>query len=145
MLKSQDNYPSNGSGLSGVMTVDYYVHENLLGHITTRSFPQPDPIGFDAGDVNWYRYVGNNAVNYTDPNGFIRIPWTSLFTPKNPAKDAKPFEVCRLEYEEKHELYGCPEKFCVYSCYEVFYDYITDRYQKTINIDADKPCPKNGR
>ncbi|MCS7062733.1 MAG: RHS repeat-associated core domain-containing protein [Methylacidiphilales bacterium] len=35
---------------------------------------QPDPIGFDAGDVNWYRYVGNNAVNYTDPEGLC---WSS--------------------------------------------------------------------
>jgi len=28
-----------------------------------------DPIGFDAGDPNLYRYVGNSPVNYTDPTG----------------------------------------------------------------------------
>jgi RHS repeat-associated protein len=28
-----------------------------------------DPLGFDAGDVNLYRYAGNNAGNITDPSG----------------------------------------------------------------------------
>lgn len=30
---------------------------------------QVDPIGFEAGDTNLYRYVGNNPTNYTDPSG----------------------------------------------------------------------------
>ncbi len=29
----------------------------------------PDPIGFDGGDTNLYRYVMNNPVRYTDPSG----------------------------------------------------------------------------
>jgi len=28
-----------------------------------------DPIGFSAGDVNWYRYVGNEATRAVDPTG----------------------------------------------------------------------------
>jgi RHS repeat-associated protein len=32
-------------------------------------FISEDPIGFDAGDTNIYRYVGNNAVNAIDPSG----------------------------------------------------------------------------
>jgi hypothetical protein len=28
-----------------------------------------DPIGFEAGDANLYRYVGNSATNFTDPSG----------------------------------------------------------------------------
>jgi len=35
---------------------------------TTGSFSQ-DPIGFDAGDANLYRYVGNHPTNATDPSG----------------------------------------------------------------------------
>ncbi len=30
---------------------------------------EEDPPGFDAGDGNLYRYVGNNATNATDPSG----------------------------------------------------------------------------
>jgi RHS repeat-associated protein len=32
-------------------------------------FLQEDPIGFDAGDLNKYRYAGNNPVNWNDPSG----------------------------------------------------------------------------
>ena len=32
-------------------------------------FLSKDPIGFLAGDANLQRYVGNNAVNATDPSG----------------------------------------------------------------------------
>jgi RHS repeat-associated protein len=35
---------------------------------------QQDPIGFGAGDVNLYRYVGNNATNGSDPSG---LSWWS--------------------------------------------------------------------
>ncbi len=28
-----------------------------------------DPIGFDAGDANLYRYVGNGVTNTADPSG----------------------------------------------------------------------------
>jgi hypothetical protein len=30
---------------------------------------ETDPIGFEGGDYNLYRYVGNNFVNSTDPSG----------------------------------------------------------------------------
>jgi RHS repeat-associated protein len=32
-------------------------------------FISEDPIGFEAGDPNLYRYVGNSPANYTDPSG----------------------------------------------------------------------------
>ena len=33
-----------------------------------------DPIGFAGGDPNLYRYVGNDPVNFIDPNGhFMQI------------------------------------------------------------------------
>jgi RHS repeat-associated protein len=32
-------------------------------------FVSEDPIGLDSGDVNFYSYVGNNPVNFTDPRG----------------------------------------------------------------------------
>jgi hypothetical protein len=33
---------------------------------------QPDPLGQAAGDVNVYSYVGQNPVNYVDPDGLSR-------------------------------------------------------------------------
>jgi uncharacterized protein RhaS with RHS repeats len=36
---------------------------------STGRFLSEDPIGFDGGDTNLYRYVSNNPVNYTDPSG----------------------------------------------------------------------------
>ena len=33
----------------------------------------PDPIGFDAGDANLYRYVGNGPIIAVDPDGTITI------------------------------------------------------------------------
>ena len=35
----------------------------------TGRYTQVDPIGFAGGDVNVYRYVGNNAGNFADPYG----------------------------------------------------------------------------
>jgi uncharacterized protein RhaS with RHS repeats len=32
-------------------------------------FAERDPLGFASGDPNLYRYLGNNPVNATDPNG----------------------------------------------------------------------------
>jgi hypothetical protein len=34
-------------------------------------FISVDPMGFDAGDTNLYRYVGNNSTNATDPTGLF--------------------------------------------------------------------------
>ena len=39
-------------------------------------FISKDPIGFDGGDVNLYSYVGQNPVNFVDPNGKFRIQIT---------------------------------------------------------------------
>ena len=35
-----------------------------------------DPIGFDAGDNNWYRYEGNDPGNGVDPEGLFLDPGT---------------------------------------------------------------------
>jgi RHS repeat-associated protein len=35
-------------------------------------FISEDPIGFDAGDMNLYRYVANTPMTYTDPSGMCQ-------------------------------------------------------------------------
>src|SRR5260221_420219 len=34
-------------------------------------FISEDPMGFDAGDVNFYAYAANNPINHNDPSGHI--------------------------------------------------------------------------
>lgn len=39
-------------------------------------FLSPDPLGFEAGDVNLYRYVGNSPLHFTDPTGELAaVEW----------------------------------------------------------------------
>jgi RHS repeat-associated protein len=40
---------------------------------TTGRFASEDPIAFDAGDPNLYRYVGNSPLNATDPTGLFTV------------------------------------------------------------------------
>jgi RHS repeat-associated protein len=35
-------------------------------------FLNEDPIGFVGGDINLYRYVGNDPVNFIDPDGLVK-------------------------------------------------------------------------
>lgn len=44
---------------------------------TTRRFMTEDPMDFQAGDYNLYRYVGNQPTRYTDPSGMDWWPWSS--------------------------------------------------------------------
>jgi RHS repeat-associated protein len=36
-------------------------------------FISEDPIGFEAGDANLYRYVGNSPINRIDPSGLLTL------------------------------------------------------------------------
>jgi RHS repeat-associated protein len=46
----------------------YYYRARYYDSVTGR-FLAEDPMGFDAGDTNFYRYVGNAPTNYWDPLG----------------------------------------------------------------------------
>ncbi|MCS7064566.1 MAG: hypothetical protein NZM04_11125 [Methylacidiphilales bacterium] len=69
--EAANNFSTCEDKQSGVMAMSHRLHEYILGNSTAICFLQPALIGFDACDVNWYRYVGNNAVNYTDPEGLM--------------------------------------------------------------------------
>jgi RHS repeat-associated protein len=43
-------------------------------------FITKDPIRFAAGDVNLYRYVQNNPVNFIDPDGLSPVGWVIKLT-----------------------------------------------------------------
>ena len=50
-------------------TIGLYDYRNRIYSPVIGRFLQIDPLGFDAGDENLFRYVGNNPVNGTDPEG----------------------------------------------------------------------------
>jgi RHS repeat-associated protein len=59
---------SDATGLAYVRARDYSA--------TLGRFIELDPIGFDAGDNNWYRFVGNGPTGNMDPSGLIsNLPW----------------------------------------------------------------------
>jgi RHS repeat-associated protein len=49
-------------------TGNYYYRARYYEPVLGRFFSN-DPIGFNAGDANLYRYVGNSSTNATDPSG----------------------------------------------------------------------------
>ena len=57
----------------------------------TQRFISLDPIGFSSGDFNFYRYVGNNVVNFRDPSGLC-VPSSA------PAHEKIAFGVCDEKY-----------------------------------------------
>jgi RHS repeat-associated protein len=64
----------------------FYYMRNRYYDPKTGRFTTKDPIGFNGGDVNLFRYVGNNPVNDTDPYGLIGIDSVLKWLGKQPAK-----------------------------------------------------------
>jgi RHS repeat-associated protein len=50
----------------------YYYRARMYDPKLAR-FLQTDPIGYDSGDLNLYRYCGNNPLNLVDPTGLETI------------------------------------------------------------------------
>ena len=59
------------TALTGLAYVRHRDYSPRLGR-----FIQRDPLGFEAGDTNWYRFVGNEPNGNVDPSGLIsNLPW----------------------------------------------------------------------
>ncbi|HWZ45991.1 MAG TPA: RHS repeat-associated core domain-containing protein, partial [Candidatus Saccharimonadales bacterium] len=60
-------------------------------------FISEDPIGFDAGDENFYKYVGNDSPNEADPTGLQRRKHPKPTpTPKPPAGSTCQGKTCAV-------------------------------------------------
>ena len=62
------------TGREWISQVGLYDYRNRVYSAQIGRFLQTDPIRFAAGDVNIYRYVSNNPVNFLDPTGEIGVP-----------------------------------------------------------------------
>lgn len=83
-------------------------------------FPMPsvhhmmktDPLGFDAGDGNLYRYVGNNPTNLIDPTGLWEMVAKNVYSRGNDDIDEKDkedrsdFEVAVITIALEKEIKG---------------------------------------
>ena len=54
---------------------DLYHYRARYYDPATGQFISADPIGFEAGDGNLYRYVGNGPIDGTDPSGMIDVEY----------------------------------------------------------------------
>jgi len=59
------------TGREWIAEASLYDYRNRVYSPVIGRFMQIDPIRFSAGDVNMYRYVGNNSLIRTDPSGKI--------------------------------------------------------------------------
>ena len=57
---------------SGLYDYDGRYYDPILAQ-----FASQDPLGFAAGDVNLYRYVGNSPTNYNDPTGTVKAVYVA--------------------------------------------------------------------
>ena len=57
------------TGREWLQEISLYDFRNRVYSPKLGRFLQPDPIKFNAGDVNIYRYAFNNPIGYTDPSG----------------------------------------------------------------------------
>ena len=51
----------------------FYFYRSRYYDPSTGRFISEDPVGFGGGDPNLYRYVFNNPLRYTDPNGLTTV------------------------------------------------------------------------
>ena len=82
------SYDSYGNVISGPLTATRYLYTCQEYDLTTGfyyydarwydpavgKFISEDPIGYDAGDMNLYRYCDNEPILHTDPSGCLE--WT---------------------------------------------------------------------
>lgn len=70
--KTIETYNPYGYTGREIDAYDLYYYRARYYDPTIGRFITPDPIGFMGGDTNFYRYVGNDPVNFTDPSGLLQ-------------------------------------------------------------------------
>ncbi|GEM_PF-1638622 len=93
----------NGQRYDSETGLCYYKNRYLSPKIGR--FLQPDPIGYDAGDLNLYAYVGNSPLVYTDPLGLQTVQNTSPngrdISPDQAREQARQADTKRLQAQQR--------------------------------------------
>ena len=73
-LRSERARASQWIGELGIYDYRHRYYQPELGR-----FLQTDPTGFDAGDMNLFRYCGDDPVDGSDPTGLFDLSWFKWF------------------------------------------------------------------
>jgi RHS repeat-associated protein len=60
------------TGREWIVELGVYDYRHRMYHPGLGRFLQTDPTGLDAGDMNLFRYCGDDPVDHTDPTGLLR-------------------------------------------------------------------------
>lgn len=93
------------TGREWLSQLELYDYRNRMYSPDLGRFLQTDPIKFNAGDIDLYRYVFNDPVNATDPTGQGLWSWLKqLFNKGSKAeKKEESFEEACKKMKEKAE------------------------------------------
>jgi RHS repeat-associated protein len=87
-----------------------YAHANHRDPSPTLGrFIERDPIGLEAGDNNWYRFVANGPTVSTDPSGQLQFP--------NPLMDELRRIYAEANRRRGHGPWGTSAHHCWAACY----------------------------
>jgi RHS repeat-associated protein len=64
------------TGREWIADLQVYDYRHRFYNPDTGRFLQTDPTGFDAGDMNLFRYCDDDPVDRSDPSGLIATDWT---------------------------------------------------------------------
>jgi RHS repeat-associated protein len=86
-----------GLKLTEITSLFYVRHRDYSASLGR--FIERDPIGFEAGDNNWYRFVGNEPLTTLDPSGLAVLP-------PRPCTLISPMRVLGKVHVVRAEAYG---------------------------------------
>ena len=80
-----------------------------------------DPIGFDAGDGNLYRYVGNEPTIMVDPSGMMDAERTLGLPPPNPTPEVVTVTAVDSTPQGGNIYYSRPRDAYLRACFLLYY------------------------
>ena len=101
------------TGREWLSQVGLYDYRNRVYSAQIGRFLQTDPIRFSAGDVNIYRYVSNNSVNWGDPTGMAcGSGWNDFIVPDGGPKGSYDFTSACARHDMCYETCGASREGC---------------------------------